>query len=293
MKSQRYLMPLAALFYTVNATSQVKFSDTALYKVTYAFSFSYDTTDLSKKFTEDMHLYAGQSYSVFRDAGYDLYEQERIRQMKQIMDQIKTHDLSKPITRNGGTGNISQTEVFKKINGNTVYKKEALAGRNYLIEDNLPVIQWQTDAETKMFGDIRAQKAHGNFRGRRYTAWFAPQFPVSAGPWKLYGLPGIILEAWDEKKEVMFLFRGVQQLQEQAAVIIRPPVKYTSAKEDEYERLHQLYLEYPQAFIASRNTALGITVTVDGKSLESIRNNQPRKKAVKPQVNNVLELQKP
>jgi len=37
--------------------------------------------------------------------------------------------------------------------------------------------------------------AKGHVRGRDYTVWFTPDIPVSAGPWKLWGLPGLIVSA--------------------------------------------------------------------------------------------------
>lgn len=36
-----------------------------------------------------------------------------------------------------------------------------------------------------------------NFRGRTWTAWYAEQIPIDAGPWKLHGLPGLILKSTD------------------------------------------------------------------------------------------------
>jgi len=48
------------------------------------------------------------------------------------------------------------------------------------------------------------QKAEGDFRGRHYIAWFSNKILIPDGPWKLCGLPGLILEAYDEKKTVYF-----------------------------------------------------------------------------------------
>lgn len=84
----------------------------------------------------------------------------------------------------------------------------SLQGTNYCITDSLPAINWQVLQETRMLRQsILVRKARGSYGGRRYTAWFAPGIPIQDGPWKLAGLPGLILEAYDDDREVVFNFR--------------------------------------------------------------------------------------
>jgi GLPGLI family protein len=77
----------------------------------------------------------------------------------------------------------------------------------FVVHENWVTIDWKIfPKKTKLIGGFACQKAIGNFRGRTYEAWFAPEIPYPFGPWKLHGLPGLILEARDLKGKVWFEF---------------------------------------------------------------------------------------
>ena len=78
------------------------------------------------------------------------------------------------------------------------------------VKDNTIDIPWDIAEETKMIGVYKVQKATAHFRGRDYTAWFTPQIPLPYGPWKLVGLPGLILEAYDTDKEIYWYFKNIE-----------------------------------------------------------------------------------
>ena len=56
--------------------------------------------------------------------------------------------------------------------------------------------QWEIsgDSTTTVLG-YDCIMATGHYHGRDWHVWFAPELPVSFGPWKLHGLPGLILRA--------------------------------------------------------------------------------------------------
>lgn len=60
--------------------------------------------------------------------------------------------------------------------------------------------QWKLHSETKKLSNFLCKKATIQFRGRKYTAWYTTKIPVPFGPWKLRGLPGMILEFYDTEK---------------------------------------------------------------------------------------------
>ena len=75
---------------------------------------------------------------------------------------------------------------------------------NYQYSENLPVQEWDLHDDTITVCGYLCQKATCHFRGREYTAWFAPEIPVGNGPWKFGGLPGLILKVYDSERFYVF-----------------------------------------------------------------------------------------
>ena len=91
-------------------------------------------------------------------------------------------------------------------------------------EPIFPTQKWAIEKEQKKIGRFNCQKATAKFRGRQYTAWFTMEIPVSYGPWKLHGLPGLILEAYDEAKEIQFIFKSIDMPTLSPIKIVPPTV---------------------------------------------------------------------
>ncbi|WP_340064036.1 GLPGLI family protein [Ascidiimonas aurantiaca] len=90
------------------------------------------------------------------------------------------------------------------------------------VKQSIPKIKWNIGKETKVIGNLKCYKATTGFRGREYTAWFTLEIPLPFGPWKLQGLPGLILEAYDTNKEVYFYFKSIKYPTTKNIPIIKP-----------------------------------------------------------------------
>lgn len=111
--------------------------------------------------------------------------------------------------------------------------KSKIGNSFYQAEEKLFPIDWQIDTNSKatILG-YQCYKATGVFRGRQYTAWFTEEFPVKFGPWKLNGLPGLILEVSDAMGEVVFVAERIENLKNS-----KPENFSTFTKQSEYKKL--------------------------------------------------------
>ncbi|WP_353147074.1 GLPGLI family protein [Chryseobacterium sp.] len=65
-------------------------------------------------------------------------------------------------------------------------------------------ISWKLSADTKIEAQYKLQKATTDFGGRTWEAWFCRDINLSEGPYKFRGLPGLIFEIEDTKKNYIF-----------------------------------------------------------------------------------------
>lgn len=71
----------------------------------------------------------------------------------------------------------------------------SLMGDHYRVTDN-PTMDWKIiEDSTRNILGYECQLAETDFRGRHWKAWFTLDIPLSYGPWKFRGLPGMILQA--------------------------------------------------------------------------------------------------
>lgn len=140
-------------------------------------------------------------------------------------------------------------------------------------------IDWQIDdtvTETK--SGYPCHPATATFLGRRWTAWYTPEVPTPAGPWKLWGLPGLIVEASEAEGLFAFSLSSFEKLNpEESQEGFKKYMSIGEVKEGRRKdilRLLGLYFGDPASFLRMRYPGQQVILEDgEGKSLtpEEIR----------------------
>lgn len=80
--------------------------------------------------------------------------------------------------------------------------------KTFVYKEPIPTLRWTMEQRDTTILDIPCQFAKVEMGGRVWTACFAPSIPSQAGPWKLHGLPGLILYAHDNSG--IFSFEAIE-----------------------------------------------------------------------------------
>lgn len=105
-----------------------------------------------------------------------------------IIDNNKNIDLSYEIFTNTKTKELTENKFE-----NLFLKK------HFSIYEDYPIFKWELQKGSKKILKYNCKKARITFRGRTYNVYYTEDIPISIGPWKFNGLPGLILSVEDEK----------------------------------------------------------------------------------------------
>ena len=85
--------------------------------------------------------------------------------------------------------------LYRNLADSTVTTYTAIMGEHFRIVDK-PVMVWNVEMDSfKTVAGYECHLATTHFRGRDWRVWFTLDIPLLLGPWKLSGLPGLILAA--------------------------------------------------------------------------------------------------
>ena len=150
----------------------------------------------------------------------------------------------------------TQLYVFKSFveNQYKVYDKAGMTDRYYYTEP-LDMIDWNISDSTKNILGYECIMAEADYHGRHWTVWFSPEIPIQEGPWKLQGLPGLILEAYEPSGQHTFIATGIENSNQEMLPV------YNSKQYDKSNRIDMLKME--RNFRDNQNSMLKAQIDLD------------------------------
>ncbi|WP_292010390.1 GLPGLI family protein [Chryseobacterium sp.] len=120
--------------------------------------------------------------------------------------------------------------ITKNIAEKQVYYYDRVLNKQIYYKEDRP-LNWEIMNVTEKQNGYNAQKAVVNFGGRIWTAWFTKDIPISDGPYKFNGLPGLIVKLEDDKGDYKFDLVKKITIQNAFEEEIRPDAKQSTRVE--------------------------------------------------------------
>lgn len=215
-----------------NSKEEVENIDNAKYRITYEGKWVNNPSIKPFIYTDsEMRLDIGEKATSFYD---------RTKQVKDsLMDEkAKTGNFDFSDLPKGGRFPFSYYKNYPST-GKSI-QLESVGTTDYKCTENVETPDWQLipDSATTIIG-YHCQLAKTNFKGRTWLAWYAEDIPVSEGPWKLCGLPGLILRAYDAQQQFYLNAIGLEDLKGKETLKYAKPEKAEKVSQSDLTKIKQ------------------------------------------------------
>lgn len=258
----KYTSIIILLFFTLNIANA---QNTII--ANYNFLHVKDTTQPQNFSSEDMMLIANNTKALYKSFTLDAF----LNNQSDLNTNISTKRVFK-------MPKVTSEQLFSNYNTKEIVTIKPLMEDTFGIKSPLQNINWQLIDSTKQIGNLICKKATGEFKGRKYTCWYSPEIALQGGPWKLHGLPGLIINAHDEKNQVSFTLTSITQTNDKDILLPQHLTYVTETK----------FAEIRESYKSNMNAMLGSVYPDNNKKLRI----QPNATGGKPKksYNNPLEL---
>jgi len=197
-----------AVFAFANAQESKESSNRFFYELT--FKPKQDSTKIDKVIT--VLDITNKNRSVYQD--YTVISQDSITKVEiESMQKAGVYkDLSKSLKTPKFSARIHKSYPSMKIE----YVDKVANGMtpvNIAYTEDLK-LNWKILDEKQKIGEYNTQKATTEFGGRKWTAWFSSDIPFQDGPYKFWGLPGLIVKIEDADKDYSWVLQGNKKINE-------------------------------------------------------------------------------
>ncbi|MDQ0783785.1 GLPGLI family protein [Chryseobacterium sp. W4I1] len=150
--------------------------------------------------------------SIYQD--YTVIAQDSI--MKIEMEAMQKSGMMRDLSKSLKSPKIS-ARIYKSYPNMKVQYVDKIASgftpSNIGYSEDLK-FNWNILNDKQKIGEYNTQKATTEFGGRKWTAWFSTDLPFQDGPYKFWGLPGLIIKIEDDQKNYSWILQGNKKVKD-------------------------------------------------------------------------------
>lgn len=247
----------------LNSYSKLITVDTLVFTVQYDLSIVGDATHPDNLTKETMMLRVGKNVSEYYS--YTSFITDSV--LRTDIQSGASQQVINEHLQQYGFGVISH-RIYKHYPKGRLTLFDRIAIDNFEVEEPMPEMDWTIHPDTATICGYRCQKATACLYGREYEAWFTSEIARSDGPWKLHGLPGLILKTEDSQKHYRFIATGIEQSRTTSLIGV-PETSRRKVSRRELNKLHERFNADPQGYI--KVNAPNVKISVKDKMGNEIR----------------------
>lgn len=255
-------------------------------RVTYDYRYKIDSTDLKTITSEIMILDVSKNQSIFISSAK--YEYDSLANAKNFSQKIH-NALPFALDKSKVKEYVTKDYLSHKVLLHT-----QVGSQSYVVPEQKK-LEWTVLNDMKNIRGINVQKATSMYLGRKWTAWFSNEFAIQDGPYKFMGLPGLILELYDDNFQHHFSMLGILKSNSNYEHK-NQALRETEISDKDFNKLWKDFLKNPSKNYVSQssNPNIGMSITFDGKTYsesEILREIEKREKEKYKKINNFLDLE--
>ena len=196
--------------------------DTARIEAHYRLTYRPDSGDTTTR-TELMRLRLGRRLSRFETSNALFIDSTITAAMASVtlaQQRGETPNINIDNPDRSRFSSFFRGVLFKMPTAKEVVVYDRIGRTRYVYQEPAP-LTWTITPTTATVAGYACQRATTTFGGRQWEAWFTRAVPVGDGPYKFYGLPGLIVKVGDLRGHYLFELTQLQQLV--PPVVIAPP----------------------------------------------------------------------
>lgn len=170
--------------------------------------------------------------------------------------------------------------------------------------DDAVKFDWNILPEKQKIGAYNTQKATTEFGGRKWTAWFSSDIPFQDGPYKFYGLPGLIVKIEDDEKNYSWMLSGNKKIEnyDELSYSDKINAKYgisntvTPTTKEKFKKAYASFKQDPMAEIRQRITPEMMNMKMPGSDVtigEALKTQEKVSKDFFNATDNSIEKEQP